>query len=1408
MGIGASAGGLEAFTQLLRHLPADTGMSFVLVQHLDPQHESALAQLLGRAATMPVREATKNLRVEANHVYVIPPNMNMAIARSVLQLSARGKARGALRSIDFFFESLAEDQRERAIGIVLSGTATDGTLGLEAIKAKGGVTFAQDESAKYDSMPRSAIAAGCADFVLSPEEIAYELARIARHPYVATGAGAARLAQHSAPLASGGRGSPRTGSRRAKPEAGAKVEEGFKKILLLVRDHSGVDFSLYKSSTIERRVARRLILNEQNTLAEYAGFLRGNAQELDALYSDVLISVTSFFRNREAFEVLKRKVFPRLIARHGRDEPVRVWTPGCSTGQEAYSIAMSFAEFSKKITRAPKLQIFATDLNEALLEKARHGLYAKTLVHDVSPARLRRFFVEEDGGYQVNKALRQQVVFARQNVMSDPPFSRMDLISCRNLLIYLEAGLQKKIVPAFHYALKPGGFLILGASESIGQFTELFAPADKKQKIFVKKAAPTPAFRLPLPNDRARRRSPGQLPLARVAGAQDLPEGERGELDAQREADRISVSRFAPPGVLINAELQVLQFRGTTSGYLEPPTGKASFDVLKMAREGLMLPLRTAINKAKRENKPVRRENVQLESHGRARTVTVQVIPLKNLREHCYLVLFEDEARAGRDAVGRDSVEPGISLRRPEPGSTKSRPATSRPTRKESRRRADLERELSETRDYLQSIQEQHEAANEDLQASSEEVQSANEELQSINEELETSKEELESTNEELLTVNDEMANRNTELNRLNADLNNLQVSIHTAILLLGRDLTVRRFTPLAGKLFNLLATDVGRTFGGIRHNLEVPDLERLLTEVIDTAAAHEREVRDKEGRWYVLNARPYLTLDKKIDGVVLVLVDIDALKSSELATRAARDYAEAALRTTPGPLLVLHDDMRVNTANEAFYKTFKVTAATTVGRLIYDLGNGQWNIPKLRELLEKILPQKKVFNDFEITHEFKDIGRRTMMVSGRSVTSAEGVPATRILLGIEDVTERRRRHEHQLIQAQKLEGLGMLAGGIAHDFNNILAIILGYTTRLEGWKTHPKQIPGAIEVIRAAVGRGASLVQQLLASARQVEANVEALDLNALVRELHGMLGATFPKTIKFVLHLQRNLPVVRADRSQIHQILLNLCVNSRDAMPRGGTITLETGISAGEQLREYFSDATADPYFLVRVIDTGTGIGEHIEPHIFEPFYTTKARGKGTGLGLSVVYGVVHNHRGFVRVESEPGQGTTFSVYLPLKSASESVAGAGEHVPALPHDAEQDGAQTILLVEDEGTLRALGVMMLEGDGYQVLAARDGVEAVEMFEAHRAEIGLVICDLGLPRLGGHEAFLKMKESKPNVRAIVASGYLEPNTRAEMLREGVIDTLEKPYDFHKLLVKIRSIIGPPGAENDDRARPV
>ncbi len=1024
VGIGASAGGLEAFTALLKHLPIDTGMGFVFVQHLDPQHESALTQLLGRATTMPVKEVTNKLRVEPNHVYVIPRNTNLGITGGVLTLLPRPETRAPHRSIDFFLEALAADQRELAIGVILSGAATDGTVGLEAIKAEGGITFAQDESARYDSMPRSAVAAGCVDFVLSPEHIAHEIARIAKHPEIARAAadGLTRAEDDRAsatahedddtPLPSGGTGDPDTGATQARAEAGRdradktgrrNAEEGFKKILLLLRNHSGVDFSQYKSSTIQRRITRRLVLTKHDTLDRYAQFLRGNTHELDALYSDVLISVTSFFRNPDAFDVLRHKVLPALL-QQGGDDPLRMWVLGCSTGQEAYSLAMSFVEAAEKAPRMRTLQVFATDLNDALLDKARYGLYAKSVAQDLSPERLRRFFVEEEGGYRINKALREMVVFARQNMMSDPPFSRMDLISCRNVLIYLEPGLQKKVFPVFHYALKPGGFLYLGASESIGTFTELFEPVDRKHKLYAKKAAPTPAFQLPARKGRA---ALGALDSRAIGTPPRIPaeqggavEGFRGELNAQREADRVSVNEFAPPAVLITADLQILQFRGPTGAYLEPPTGKASFDVLKMARNGLMLPLRTAINKAKKDNKTVRTDNVRVEQDGTIRTVHLRVIPLKNLRDRCFLIVFDDADRQD-PATPETQVARGARRAR-----TSGKAQTNRTSRVgESRRVAEIESDLAETRDYLQAIQEQHEAANEELQASNEEVQSANEELQSINEELETSKEELESANEELTTVNEEMANRNAELNRLNSDLVNVQTSANVAIILLARNLTIRRFSAQAEKYFNLLAADVGRPIGRVRLHLDVPDLDELITDVIDTVRAHEREVRDKEGRWFVLRVRPYLTIDNKVDGAVLVLVDVNDLKRSELAIAAARDYADAVVRTTRDPLVILNADLRVHTANEAFYRTFGVSPSQSEGRLVHELGNQQWNIPRLRELLEGILHGQPVFDEFEVTHDFERLGRRTMLLNGRRLDDGAGQPE-RILLGIQDVTE------------------------------------------------------------------------------------------------------------------------------------------------------------------------------------------------------------------------------------------------------------------------------------------------------------------------------------------------------------------------------------------------------------------
>ncbi|WP_414660590.1 chemotaxis protein CheB [Horticoccus sp. 23ND18S-11] len=1045
VGIGASAGGLEAFTQLLQELPLNTGFGFVLVQHLDPQHASGLTQLLARTTAMPVLEVTDRLRVKANHVYIIPPNTRLGIERGVLKLHPRAQNRVAARSIDSFFESLAADQGERAIGVILSGTATDGTLGLEAIKTAGGLTFAQDNSARYPSMPRSAADAGCVDQVLPPAAIARELARIARHPALA-GTDLAFPAATARAVAQRGRAA--TARHRPANDPATHDNPGYERILQQLRQHCGVDFTLYKSPTIQRRIARRAVLSHMDTLGAYADFLVGNGKEIEALYSDTLISVTSFFRNADAFAVLSRKVFPRLLQQN-HDDPLRMWVLGCSTGQEAYSLAMAFTEVAEKSVRPRTLQVFATDLNDTNLEKCRQGLYAKTHLQDVSPRRLRRFFVEEEGGYRVIKPLRELVVFARQNIISDPPFSRMDLISCRNLMIYLEPSLQRKALPTFHYALKPGGYLFLGASESIGTFTNLFEPVDKKQKIFVRKAAPTLPFQLPVKADTAGHPAPGKAPRAlsvRDATSGRTTDAYRGELDPQREADRLMVGQFAPPGVLINADLQILQFRGQTGAYLVPPTGKASFDLLKMARDGLLLPLRAAITKAKKENKTARRENIPVKLEGRIQHVAIQVVPLKNLRERCFLVWFETTTKAGRAAP---AAYP------PPDAEADVRTAHAGTKHAVSRRILQLERELTETRDYLRSIEEEQESANEELQAANEEGQSANEELQSLNEELETSKEELESTNEELTTVNEEMTNRNTELGRLNNDLTNLQTSTQLVIVLLGRDLTIRRFSAQAEKQFGLMATDVGRPIGHLRHNLQVPDIESLITGVITHVRQFERDVRDKDGRWYSLRVRPYLTPDNRVDGAVLVLVDISALKRTEQVVKEEHEHAEAIIRTVPNPLVILSADLKFQSANDAFYRTFKLTTAETRGRSLFALDHGSWNIPTLRHLLEDVIPRRSYFNDFEFSHQFERIGQRSLLLNARVLNEYGGKPRT-ILLGFHDVTDllvyqaelrRSERRYRRLFEAAK-DGFLILDPDTRKitDANPFIVRLLGYS--------------------------------------------------------------------------------------------------------------------------------------------------------------------------------------------------------------------------------------------------------------------------------------------------------------------------------------------------------------------------
>ncbi|HEX7878926.1 MAG TPA: CheR family methyltransferase, partial [Candidatus Eisenbacteria bacterium] len=695
---------------------------------------------------------------------VIPPNVNMAIAGGILILTPRPKDRGPHLPVDYWFRSLAEDQKGRAIGVVLSGTGSDGTLGLCEIKAVGGITFAQDEStARHAGMPQSAIHSGSVDFVLSPEAIASRLKEIGQHPYLA-------------PVSMDDR----------TPE---DTDHQFKRILGAIRASTGVDFSLYRDTTIKRRIMRRMALHRLKTWEEYRQFLQDTPAEIEDLYHDLLINVTSFFRDAEMFEALKVHVFPEITREKSPSTPIRMWVPGCSTGQEAYSLAMSLLEYYDDKPITPAIQIFATDLSDQKsLDRARAGVYPESIEAVVSPERLRRFFRREDHVYRINKNIRDSCVFARQNVTSDPPFSHLDIISCRNVLIYLSTPLQKRVLPTFHYALNAPGYLLLGTAETVGENADLFELVDRSHKIYAKKGT---AARLPLHYATEGMRGVDMPNTRRFGPLNQVPS------DFQREADRMLLGRYAPAGVLINENLDILQFRGRTSAYLEPAPGEPTTNVLKMAREGLFMELRSALTEARKHQRAVRREKVRITADGQAHDVTVEVVPIKppGAAEGCFLILFHDgerEGARGPSTVPQDKASPGREM--PDDGDA-----------------ASLRQELAATKEYLQSLAEQQDAANEELRSANEEILSSNEELQSTNEELETAKEELQSANEELTTVNEQLQHRNHELSRLNNDLTNLMASTHIPVVMVSSDLRIRSFTGPARKIMSLLPTDVGR---------------------------------------------------------------------------------------------------------------------------------------------------------------------------------------------------------------------------------------------------------------------------------------------------------------------------------------------------------------------------------------------------------------------------------------------------------------------------------------------------------------------------------------------------------------------------------------------------------------------
>ncbi len=966
VGMGCSAGGLEAFGQFFARMPTDSGMAFVLVSHLDPTHKGMMPELLQRFTRMQVFQAEDGMKVRPDCVYVIPPNRDMSILHGTLQLLEPSAPRGLRLPIDFFFRHLAEDQEERAVAIILSGMGTDGTLGIKAIKEKLGMVMAEDPaSAKYDGMPRSAIDTGLVDYIGLVKDLPAKLLDYARHTSTLL---------------------------KQKPVAEEKHANAIQKITVLLRDQTGHDFSFYKKNTLVRRIERRMSVHKIASIDLYIRYLRESPQEIELLFKELLIGVTGFFRDREAFEALKKRAIPQMLKDRAKGNVLRVWAPGCSTGEEAYSIAIILQECLEKVKQRGvfKIQIFATDIDKDAIYKARHGVYASNIVADVSPERLQRFFVKEDNGYRLRKEIREMVVFAPQNIVMDPPFTKLDLISCRNIMIYMTAELQKKLLPLLHYALNPGGLLFLGASETIGSLTDLFSPVDTKWKIFRRKESASARMGMV------------ELPVSPLFHGEDKPQhapkAQKSMENAISDtAQRILSEHFTPPAVIVNEKGDVVYISGRTGKYLEPAAGKTNVNIFAMAREGLRIELEVAIRRAIAQGKAVVMKGLSVRTNGDSQVIDLTVKPFSEGEgmKGLLMVVFEDVgAPAKRAASGKAKT-----------GSVSS----------QSRLYKELEKELAFTRERLQTTSEEMETSKEELKSSNEELQSTNEELQSTNEELTTSKEELQSMNEELVTVNTELQTKIDELAGANNDMQNLLNSIEIATIFLDNDLNVRRFTPQAAKIINLIPSDVGRPITHIVSNLKYEALVDDIKAVIQTLIFKEAQVQTGDGCWYLMRIMPYRTLDNMVGGVVVTFTEITSVKRLEASLREnevvqeACRFAEGIVETIRVPLLVVDAGLRVVSANRSFYRTFQVSPEETRHKLLYELGSRQWDIPALRLLLEDMLLKNNQVDDYKIEHDFSGIGRRVMLLNARRIMQ-EGVGTQMILIAIEDITERNKK--------------------------------------------------------------------------------------------------------------------------------------------------------------------------------------------------------------------------------------------------------------------------------------------------------------------------------------------------------------------------------------------------------------
>ncbi|PIW44469.1 MAG: hypothetical protein COW18_12950 [Zetaproteobacteria bacterium CG12_big_fil_rev_8_21_14_0_65_54_13] len=1585
--VGASAGGLEALKTFFRHMPVNTDAAFVVIVHLDPAREDMMVTLLSRYTAMPVMQTADHLKIRPNHVYIIPPNRDMGIAHGTLSLHPRTSPHGLHLPVNLFFNALAVSQPDRAAAIILSGTGSDGTIGIRAIRQAGGMTMVQNpDDAQFSGMPNSAIATDLVDHILPVAEMGATLLTHARSAWF---------------------------NDRDRSDS-EQSDEGYNTIMAIVQTQLGYNFFPYKQSTLLRRINRRIGLKQLHDMDAYAALLRKQPDETIALFKDMLIGVTSFFRDPDSWALLAAEFFKDLDP--ARKQPLRIWVPGCSTGEEAYSMAMMLHEYMVTHKLSLEYQIFATDIDSRALAVARQGLYPEQIAANISPQRLEMFFSKEGEYYRVQPWLRQSITFSEQNVTSDPPYSKLDLVSCRNLFIYLQSASQSKVLDMFHFALNPHGYLMLGSSESVGKPSDLFEVISKKWRLYRKKNI----LRVPKFNLSTRPVRYGSIDMQ--------GRGNRSEKSIMRITDIARTAllhEYVPASLLVNSKYEVLYHFGETSDFLHYPTGETTDDLFALLREGLATRVRGAAHKALKEKSGVSVRGAKVKHNNAFVGVNFRVKCLSDIEggENLLLISFEHESS------DQTAVKTATDLQVEDIPLVKQ-----------------LESELNSTREELQNTVEELLASNEELKAAHEEAMSANEELQSSNEELETSKEELQSFNEELNTVNSELQEKVISLETANNDISNLIDSTKNASIFLDTDLNIKFFTPSSKRLFNLIASDIGRPLSDIAARFDDPQLADDIQRVMQTEQPSHREVKDLAGNWYNRRILPYRTAEGRILGAVITFDDITvikhALEEMDHSEQKYRGLFEHMLNgfalhkivcdeqgkpvdylfvevnkafeqltglqghdiigrkvtevlpgiendsadwiTRYGKIALSGKPLRFEQFSQALDKWFSVLAyspeAGSFATVIEDITDrrqaaallaesekhfrdtfeqaavgiahvgldGRWlhinsrlcdmlgythdelqartfqdithpddldsdlklmqqllvgsiktysmekrylrkdgsplwfnltaslvlstdgapdyfiavieNINKRKLAEERLRISERTLreaqqtahigswtNDFdghiswsdELYHIYDvspedftptteniiqlvhpddrpllqqwfddclaeqkpdpivlryirpDGSLRYIKRQGELICDAEGKPS-HMTGTAQDITEQKELEE-QFQQAQKMEALGTLVGGIAHDFNNILAGITGniYLAKQQGQM--PPDAADRLHTVEGLSFRAANLIQQLLTFARKDKVSMQALPFTPFLKETMKFMRSSIPENITVSQDIPDNPMIIKGDGTQIHQVLMNLINNARDALEGVENPRIDIRLAylhTDPDFRHAYPHATHDNYAHLSIADNGCGIPEHAIKHLFEPFFTTKEPGKGTGLGLAMAFGAVQTHNGFIDVESTPGKGSVFHIYLPIEEDREIT-------PELAEDGQPEigHGETILLVDDEPYVIETGKEVLESLGYRVLAARDGKTAVDLFRANCEKIALVMMDVVMPGLSGAKAAEQIRQISPGIKVLFCSGYDKEAALPRDLSSDDTPFLSKPYNVAALSKAIKKQLG-------------